>query len=71
MLFKDCHDSGTEYTFQADLPGVLPQDITVEIDNGCIKVCGERRSMHETESVTEYHMERKFGKVERIIRLPW
>ena len=67
----DCMETPTEYTLQADLPGVNPSDVHVNVENGCIRIEGDRKSFRETESINEYHMERKFGKVERIIRLPW
>lgn len=67
----DIKEDEKEYTIFADIPGVDPKQIEVEMHNGLLTIKGERKSEHEEkegEKVTRY--ERSYGYFERRFSLP-
>ena len=79
-LMNRCFDSddncdwGTEdkdnvYVY-ADLPGVKPEDIKVEVDeSGILSIRGERKVEKEFDRNSCYRIERQYGSFERRFRL--
>jgi len=55
---------------RADLPGVTPDDVTVEIAEDAIIISGQRREEHVEEEGGVYRLERTFGAFYREIPLP-
>jgi HSP20 family protein len=57
---------------KAALPGVKPEDINVDIDNGMLTMSGEFKDEHETRSEDRrtYHQEFRYGSFSRTVRLP-
>lgn len=54
----------------AELPGVKPADLDVEVHNDMLTISGERKSpSHEGE--TRRRSERAFGRFGRLVRLPY
>jgi len=53
-----------------DLPGIKPDDVSVEIDNECLLIRGERKSLHEEEDSLSHQVERSYGSVTRSIPIP-
>ncbi len=52
---------------EVDVPGMRPGDVDVTMENGELKITGERRSF---ETVPEqFYNERSYGKFERVVRL--
>ena len=66
----DVVQRGNELVVRADLPGVNPDDVTVEISEDAIAISGERRQEHTEEQNGIYRVERTFGSFFREIPLP-
>ena len=54
----------------ADLPGLTPDDVHVELENGVLTISGERRDSSEDRQEGRYHSERSYGAFSRSIALP-
>ena len=54
----------------ADLPGLKPDDVQVELDNGVLTISGERQDSSEDRQEGRYHSERSYGAFSRSIALP-
>jgi HSP20 family protein len=54
----------------ADIPGVEPRDIDVSVENGLLRIRGEKKSEREGNEKGSYRMERHYGSFERSISLP-
>ncbi len=60
----DCY----EVTF--DLPGMTPEDVNVELQEGSLIVSGERKEEKEEGDKTFHRIERSYGSFRRAITLP-
>ncbi len=38
----DLAETGQEYVFEVDLPGIKPEEIHLDVDNGAISIIGKR-----------------------------
>jgi HSP20 family protein len=54
----------------ADLPGIKPEDVKVEVTNDSLVLRGERKSENEQRSGGTYRSERRYGEFYREIPLP-
>lgn len=66
----DVMQQGNELTVRADLPGVRPDDVTVEIGDDAIAISGERRQERAEETDGAYRYETTYGTFWREIPLP-
>jgi HSP20 family protein len=58
------------YVLRADLPGLRPEDVAIELEDGVLTVSGERKS-EQTERREGYHrVERASGSFSRTLTLP-
>ncbi|MBL8848797.1 MAG: Hsp20/alpha crystallin family protein [Planctomycetaceae bacterium] len=57
------------YDVTADLPGLKPEDVNVEVKNGDLLISGERHGEHEEHGKTWHRVERHSGSFRRMIRL--
>ena len=55
---------------RADLPGVDPSDVNVEVDDGVSSISGERRDERREERDGAFRTERFYGRFHRAIPLP-
>lgn len=62
--------SGNDLIVRAELAGIDPKDVDVEITDEAVHVSGEMKRESEIEDDAYYHSERQYGRFERIIPLP-
>ena len=65
----DVIDADKQYVLEVDLPGVDPQSVQVELEQGLLQIKGERQASHGEEAAYTYR-ERRAGKFERSFRVP-
>ena len=63
-------ETETGYELTLDLPGVDPNDVTVEAHDGQLTVAGERKSETEEAGKTFHRVERRFGQFRRVVSIP-
>lgn len=59
-----------DFHIEIDMPGVKKKDIDVRINDNTLTVSAERKMKKEVKKNNYYHMESKFGRVERSFLLP-
>ena len=55
---------------RAELPGLKPEDVRVEVTDGALTIQGERKYEHEENKKGVYRSERRYGQFYREIPLP-
>jgi HSP20 family protein len=66
----DVLQRGNELVVRADLPGVKPDDVTVEVSEDAITISGQRKEEAVEDSGNIYRVERRYGAFFREIPLP-
>ena len=66
----DVFQRGNELIIRADVPGVNPDDVVVEVSDDAVTISGERRQEHEEDQGGVYRFERTYGSFLRVIPLP-
>ena len=61
-------DQGYEVT--VDLPGIKPEDVTVELHENQLTIAGKREAEQEEQGRTYHRVERRSGEFRRVIELP-
>jgi HSP20 family protein len=83
-LFEDAVGSGSRWSPAVDvregddsidldfeLPGLKPEDVTINVENGVLTVSGEKRTERKEGEEGRYHMmERSYGSFFRSFQLP-
>jgi HSP20 family protein len=67
----DVHESGDEFCVTADLPGVSPEDIDLQVEGDLLTICGESKREQERDDKGYHVMERSSGSFRRSLRLPF
>jgi HSP20 family protein len=57
-------------TVTAEVPGVGPEDLHIEVEDNNLILRGERKITHEDETVSYHRREREAGTFHRILSLP-
>jgi len=66
----DVHESPDAYTVKVSLPGVKPEDVNVQYQQGVLSISGESRD-DLTRGQGNYHVrERRSGRFSRTLRVP-
>ena len=65
----DIHETDEGYRVDLELPAVKPEDVSVTLHDGVLRVSGERHVAND-DSGRVHRSERYFGKFERSFRLP-
>jgi HSP20 family protein len=55
---------------RADVPGIKPDEITVEVDEGLLTLSGEHEETEEEKGTDFVRRERRYGSFRRAIALP-
>jgi HSP20 family protein len=63
----DVRELEDHYLVHADVPGVEPDAVAVEVDNGVLTITGERP---QVDGGTVYRLERPYGEFQRSLTLP-
>jgi HSP20 family protein len=58
------------FVVRADLPGLSPDDVRVDVQDDALVLEGERKSEFEAEEKGAWRSERTFGRFSRVIPLP-
>src|SRR5688572_26319035 len=66
----DIKEEADRFLLYADLPGVDPQDIEVQMDKGILTIKGERRDESTLETERFSRIERRHGSFHRRFALP-
>lgn len=66
----DIKEEASRFVIYADLPGIDPQDIEVQMDKGILSIRGERNSESATETERFSRVERSYGSFHRRFALP-
>lgn len=66
----DVSEDDKEFTVKADLPEVKKEDVHVTLENGSLRITGERKFEKEEKGKRYHRIERSYGKFERSFVLP-
>jgi HSP20 family protein len=66
----DMSETKTAYKITAELPGIDADDVQVTIEDGTLRIAGEKREQREEEERGYRLSERSYGSFERMISLP-
>lgn len=66
----DVEENDNEIVVRAELPGISPDDTTVEVSSDRIVIRGEKGEQRLTGSRGVYRVERRFGAFRRVVALP-
>lgn len=68
----DVRENPQEICICADLPGVNPADVDVQLDGNMLTLRGEKHQESESQQPQDYHlMERSWGRFHRSLQLPF
>jgi HSP20 family protein len=66
----DVRETDKEFRVSVELPGVVEEDIEIDVDDDLLTVRAEKKEEHEIERADQHVTERLFGAFQRSIRLP-
>src|ERR687893_335884 len=66
----DLVEAEDHFLLKADLPGLSEGDVAIEVQDGTLKISGERKAEHEASEKGWYRVERSFGSFARTLALP-
>ena len=66
----DLVEADDHFVLKADLPGLSEKDVAIEVQDGTLKISGERKEEHEQSERGWYRIERSFGSFARSLTLP-
>jgi len=70
MPLVDMLETKDDLVLGVDLPGVRDKDVSVSITGDWLTIRGERRFEDEQTDNESLHVERVYGKFERLVQLP-
>lgn len=65
----DLVETSTAYELQIDLPGIQPDDVQVEFNDGVLTISGERKVEEAVEGRKVHRNERRAGPFSRSVKL--
>ena len=66
----DLVESEDDLVLRAELPGMVEDDVKIEIKDGVLTISGERKAEHEEKGEGFHRVERAFGSFSRSLSLP-
>jgi HSP20 family protein len=66
----EVHEQNGKLQVHAELPGLKPEDVKIQVTDDSLIIEGERKSEHEERNKGVYRSERRYGKFYRTIPLP-
>jgi HSP20 family protein len=66
----DLVESEDHFVLRADLPGLMQDDVDVELEDRVLTVSGERKAEHEERNEGYHRVERAYGRFSRSLTLP-
>lgn len=66
----DVSENEQGYEITADLPGLKPEDVSVELHENQLTISGKRESQEEEKDKTFHRVERRYGEFRRVVSLP-
>jgi HSP20 family protein len=66
----DITETEDEYLVKADLPGVDKKDVRITLENGQLRISGERKIEKEAKGENQIRVERFYGTFARTFGLP-
>jgi HSP20 family protein len=66
----DLVEDADHFTLRADLPGLRPDDVDIEVADGVLTISGRRDSEEHAEHAGYERLERSFGSFRRSLTLP-
>jgi HSP20 family protein len=67
----DLYETNDDLVLTMELPGVRDKDVAVSITGDLLSVKGERRFEQDAKEHQLLHIERVYGKFERLVQLPF
>ena len=65
----EVRETDEQYVVRAELPGMDPKDIDVQLQDNVLVVCGEKRAEERDAQETWAYSERRYGTFRRALRL--
>jgi HSP20 family protein len=66
----DVVETNEAFELMIDLPGIMPEDVQVEFNDGVLTVSGERKVVEAVEGRKVHRSERRAGPFSRSVKLP-
>jgi HSP20 family protein len=66
----DVYETPEAYVFTAELPGMKPEAVVIEVKDDTLTIKGERPNVSLKEGERFHHRERPAGRFARVFRLP-
>jgi len=66
----DVFDTKDAVVLKAELAGMKPEDIQIEVEDNVLTIKGERKFEEKVDDERYYRVERRFGSFQRSIALP-
>ena len=66
----DIAENEIGYEVSVDLPGLNPEDVSVEMHDNQLTISGKRESRQEEKDKTFHRVERRYGEFRRVVALP-
>ena len=63
-------ETAAEFEISVELPGLKPNDVKVELNDGQLTISGEVKTEIDQEDKTFHRIERNFGEFQRAINVP-
>jgi len=66
----DLTETDAQILVKAELPGVDPKDVRIDVSGNLLTISGEKMQEKEEKKRNEYIVERSFGSFQRSVQLP-